>query len=104
MFLGVWNVTFTVSDLEQAADLDGRVLGLPLKFQFPGYAGFDCGGVEIGLVPGRVAEDQTGVLLVDLFVQNVEEAHRGLAGKNVRFETGGNIGGRPRCCATGHRR
>ena len=41
MILRVWDVTLTVSDLERAVDFYGRVLGLPKKYQFPDYAGFD---------------------------------------------------------------
>jgi catechol 2,3-dioxygenase-like lactoylglutathione lyase family enzyme len=85
MILRVWDVTFTVSDLAQAVDFYGRVLGLPKKYQFSSYAGFDCGGVEIGLVPGDVAQDQTGAPLVDFLVKNVDEVHRVLAGKGVPF-------------------
>jgi predicted enzyme related to lactoylglutathione lyase len=85
MFLRVWDVTFAVSDLEQAVDFYGHVLELPKKYQFSSYAGFDCGGVEIGLVPGKRAAHQTGVPLVDLLVQDVDEVYRVLAGKGVCF-------------------
>jgi len=85
MILRVWDVTFTVSDLEQAVDFYGRVLGLPKKYQFSNYAGFDCGGVEIGLLPGDVAENQAGTPLVDFLVQDVDEVYRVLSGNGVRF-------------------
>jgi methylmalonyl-CoA/ethylmalonyl-CoA epimerase len=85
MILRVWDVTFTVSDLEQAVDFYGRVLGLPKKYQFSNYAGFDCGGMEIGLVPGEVAESQVGAPLVDLLVQDVDASYRVLGGKGIRF-------------------
>jgi catechol 2,3-dioxygenase-like lactoylglutathione lyase family enzyme len=85
MLCRVWDVTFTVSDLEQAADFYGQVLELPKKYQFSSYAGFDCGGVEIGLVPGKPPEDQTGVPLVDFLVLDVDRVYRMLVGKGVRF-------------------
>jgi predicted enzyme related to lactoylglutathione lyase len=85
MFLRVWDVTFTVSDLERAVDFYGRVLELPKKYQFSSYAGFDCGGVEIGLIPGDVAEDAEGAPLVDFLVQDVDEIYRVLVGKGVPF-------------------
>jgi catechol 2,3-dioxygenase-like lactoylglutathione lyase family enzyme len=81
----VWDVTFTVSDLEQAVDFYGRVLGLPKKYQFSSYAGFDCGGVEIGLVPGQVSIHQDGMPSVSLLVQTVDEVHQALRGRGVRF-------------------
>lgn len=85
MLSRVWDVAFTVSDLDQAVDFYGRVLELPKKYQFSTYAGFDCGGVEIGLVPGRPAENQACVPLVDFLVQDVDEVYRILIGKGVRF-------------------
>jgi len=109
MILRVWDVTFTVSDLERAADFYEHVLGLSKKYQFSTYVGFDCGGVEIGLVPGvprqardaaprqardsapRQARDadpaggQDGAPCVDLLVRDVDEAYRGLRKRGVRF-------------------
>lgn len=85
MILRVWDVTFTVSNLEQAVDFYGRVLGLPKKYQFSNYAGFDCGGVEIGLVPGDVAAHPAGAPVVDLLVQDMDTSCRLLSGKGVRF-------------------
>lgn len=85
MFLRVWDVTFTASDLEQAVDFYGRVLELPKKYQFSSYAGFDCGGMEIGLAPGKRTEHQAGVPLVDSLVQDVDEVYGELVHKGVRF-------------------
>jgi predicted enzyme related to lactoylglutathione lyase len=85
MFLRVWDVTFTVSDLARAVDFYEGVLDLPKKYQFSNYAGFDCGGVEVGLVPGEVAENQTGAPLVDFLVQDVDKVYGVLVGKGVRF-------------------
>ena len=85
MFLRVWDVTFTVSNLDQAADFYGRVLELPKKYRFSSYAGFDCGGVEIGLAPGKPEGHETGVPLVDFLVQDADEVYGVLVGKGVRF-------------------
>ena len=93
MILRVWDVTFTVSDLERAVDFYERVLGLSKKYQFSTYAGFDCGGVEIGLAPGipRQARDvapageQEGAPCVDFLVQDVDAAYRALRERGVRF-------------------
>jgi predicted enzyme related to lactoylglutathione lyase len=88
VILRVWDVTFTVSDLAHAVGFYEEVLGLPRKCEFSNYAGLDCGGVEIGLTPGNVAENQEGSPRVDFLVQNVDEAHRMLSGKGVQFMRG----------------
>jgi catechol 2,3-dioxygenase-like lactoylglutathione lyase family enzyme len=44
-------VTFHVSDVERAVRFYEETLGLEKKYEFPSYAGFECGGTEIGLIP-----------------------------------------------------
>jgi catechol 2,3-dioxygenase-like lactoylglutathione lyase family enzyme len=85
MILRVWDVTFSVSDLERAVAFYEEVLGLPRKYQFSGYVGFDCGGVEIGLQPGTPAQEQAGAPCVGFLVRNVDTAYRTLEGRGVRF-------------------
>jgi catechol 2,3-dioxygenase-like lactoylglutathione lyase family enzyme len=81
----VWDITFTVADLHRAVDFYQDALGLQLKYQFSTYAGLDCGGVEIGLVPGRTDAVQEGGPCVDFLVSDVDEAYRVLSEKGVRF-------------------
>jgi len=85
MILRVWDVTFTVSDLGRAVDFYEHVLKLPKKYQFSTYAGFDCGRVEIGLVPGDMPAEQEGTPCVDFLVQDVDEAYQTLRERGVRF-------------------
>jgi predicted enzyme related to lactoylglutathione lyase len=85
MIIRVWDVTFAVNDLEQAVEFYENVLGLQKKYQFSTYAGFDCGGVEIGLVPGRTTEVQENAPCVDFLVRDVDEAYRTLCERGVRF-------------------
>jgi len=85
MLLRVWDVTFAVSDLERAVDFYERVLELPKKYHFATYAGFDCGGVEIGLQTGTVAGEQEGATCVDFLVRDVDEVYRVLRERGVRF-------------------
>jgi predicted enzyme related to lactoylglutathione lyase len=67
MLLRIWDVTFTVAHLERAVAFYENVLGLSKKYYFPeDYAGFDCGGIEIGLTPG---------ILHDRGVHFVKEPH-----------------------------
>ncbi|RJS82183.1 VOC family protein, partial [Candidatus Bathyarchaeota archaeon] len=51
MIKTVWCVTFYVSDLKRAAKFYEETLGLEKKYEFSSYVGFECGGVEIGLIP-----------------------------------------------------
>ena len=51
MIKTVWSITFYVSDMERAVKFYGETLGLEKKYEFSSYAGFECGGVEIGLIP-----------------------------------------------------
>jgi catechol 2,3-dioxygenase-like lactoylglutathione lyase family enzyme len=45
----IWDVTLTVRDLGRAVHFYQEILGLPLKYRFHDYAGFDVDGVELGL-------------------------------------------------------
>ena len=78
-------MTFTVTDLDRAVDFYENVLGLQKKYQFSSYVGFDCGGVEIGLVPGRTTETQENAPCVDFLVRDVDEACQTLRERGVRF-------------------
>ncbi len=86
MIRRIWDITFTVSDLNRAVEFYGKVLGLQEKYRFHDYAGFDCGGVEIGLKtwgelePPRAGEPGLNFLIDDL------DAFRGtLEAKGVRI-------------------
>lgn len=52
MILRVWDVTFTVSDLERAVDFYEHVLGLPKKYQYSsdvhGSGNTSAGHLETG--------------------------------------------------------
>lgn len=53
--LGIDNIMLAVGDLERARDFYGRVLGLPVKFEFAraGIIGFRLGAEEPGLMVRR---------------------------------------------------
>ncbi|UCC64518.1 MAG: VOC family protein [Anaerolineae bacterium] len=85
MILRVWDVTFTVSDLQRAVHFYENVLGLQKKYQFSTYAGFDCGGVEIGLAPGRTTKPQADAPCLDFLVGDLDKAHRQLRDRGVQF-------------------
>lgn len=86
MILRMWDVTLTVSDLERAVDFYENILGLSKKYHFPNdYAGFDCGGVEIGLAPGTPPGEGEGMPCVDFLVGDIDEVYRTLSEQGVRF-------------------
>jgi predicted enzyme related to lactoylglutathione lyase len=82
----IWAVTFTVADLGRAVRFYEDVLGLAKKYQFRDYAGFDCGGVEIGVKTwGGLGKPREGEPCIDLFVEDVDESYQELKAKGVEF-------------------
>lgn len=45
----IWDITLTVKDLKKPVEFYEKILRLQKKYEFKDYAGFDCGGVEVGL-------------------------------------------------------
>jgi len=83
----VWCVTFCVLDLDRASRFYEETLGLEKKYQYSSYVGFECGGVEIGLIP-KLAEGQKvnqPSASVEFLVDDVEKLCSELKGKGVRF-------------------
>jgi len=85
MLLRVWDVTLRVCDLSRSVRFYGDVLGLHKKYQFDTYAGFDCGGVEIGLAPGRQAAPSLDAPCVDFLVDGLDASYRQLRERGVTF-------------------
>jgi catechol 2,3-dioxygenase-like lactoylglutathione lyase family enzyme len=85
MIKSVWGVTFFVSDLKKALSFYEITLGLNKKYEYSSYAGFDCGGVEIGLIPRKQLKRGDDAPTIELIVDNVDEAYRTLKAKGVRF-------------------
>jgi catechol 2,3-dioxygenase-like lactoylglutathione lyase family enzyme len=86
MISHVWAVTLTVADLERAVRFYEKTLGLAKKYQFGDYAGFDCGGTEIGLRTwGGLARPRQGEPCIDLAVDSVDRAFEALSASGVEF-------------------
>ncbi len=87
MIKTVWCVTFYVSDLKRAAKLYEETLGLEKKYEYSSYVGFECGGVEIGLIPKLTAGQKVSPLSpsVELLVDDVEKVYNELKNKGVKF-------------------
>jgi len=86
MIKTVWCITFYVSNLKKAARFYEEILGLERKYEFSSYVGFECGGVEIGLVPKpnrRVAHDASPT--VQFLVDDIDMVYSELKAKGVDF-------------------
>jgi catechol 2,3-dioxygenase-like lactoylglutathione lyase family enzyme len=82
----VWDVTLTVSDLKSSIDFYENTLGLQKKYQFKDYAGFDCGGVELGVKTwGDREKPRKGEPCINFLVDDLEEAYCVLKQKGVPF-------------------
>ena len=87
MIKTVWCVTFYVSDLDRASRFYEETLGLEKKYEYSSYVGFECGGVEIGLIPKPSEEQKVSQLSasVELLVDDIEKSCKELREKGVRF-------------------
>ncbi|NOX44151.1 MAG: hypothetical protein GXO72_00190 [Caldiserica bacterium] len=89
MIRRIWDVTLTVRDLGRAISFYRDVLGLELKYVFKDYAGFDVGGVELGLKTwGELEPPRGGEPVVNFLVGDVDRACRELSARGVRFDKG----------------
>ena len=87
MIKTVWCITFYVSDLRKAKKFYEEILGLEKKYEYSSYVGFECGGVEIGLIPkpqGEQKASQTSPS-VEFLVDNVDKVYNDLKSKGVKF-------------------
>jgi len=86
MIKRIWDITLTVKDLKKAVDFYENILGLQKKYEFKDYAGFDCGGVELGLKSwGGLEKPRKGEPGIDFLVDDVDETYRILKEKGVSF-------------------
>jgi len=86
MIRRIWDITLTVADLKRAVNFYENILGLQKKYEYKDYAGFDCGGVEIGLRTwGGLESPRKGEPCLDFLVDNVDEACQSLKEKGVKF-------------------
>lgn len=81
----IWGVTFYVSNLKRSIFFYEETLGLNKKYEYSNYAGFDCGGVEIGLIPKEKVAHGGNIPSVEFLVDNVDAAYHALKKKGVKF-------------------
>jgi len=87
MIKTVWCVTFYVSDLERAKKFYEETLGLEKKYEYSSYVGFECGGVEVGLIPKLERGQKVSTLSppVEFLVDDVERVYNELKQRGVKF-------------------
>ncbi|MEM3874630.1 MAG: VOC family protein [Candidatus Bathyarchaeia archaeon] len=79
-------MTFYVSDLKKAAQFYEEILGLEKKYEYSSYVGFECGGVEIGLIPKLKKGERASLSpSVEFLVDDVEKFYKELKSKGVKF-------------------
>jgi len=89
MIKRIWDITLTVKNLKKAIDFYENVLGLQKKYEFKDYAGFDCGGVEIGLKTwGELEKPRKGEPCINFLVENIDDAYKSLQQKGVKVIEG----------------
>jgi len=81
------NITFRVSNLQEAVNFYENILGLPKKSQWPTYVVFDVCGMMLGIEPGGERGVKKGAPDINLQVDNVDETYRDLKSKGVKFLT-----------------
>jgi catechol 2,3-dioxygenase-like lactoylglutathione lyase family enzyme len=85
MIKTVWCVTFYVSDLKRATNFYEKTLGLTKKYEYASYAGFQCGGLEIGLVPKEKIEQGENSPSIEFLVDDVDQFYETLKKRGVNF-------------------
>ncbi|MGD8814237.1 MAG: VOC family protein [Anaerolineales bacterium] len=86
MITHIWSVTMTVSNLDQSIHFYETILSLTKKYQFSDYAGFQCGGSEIGIKTwGALEPPREGEPCINLAVADIDEAYQTLMSKGVEF-------------------
>jgi catechol 2,3-dioxygenase-like lactoylglutathione lyase family enzyme len=87
MIKTVWSITFYVSNLEKSEKFYKETLSLEKKYEYSSYVGFECGGVEIGLIPKLKEGQKVGPASpsVEFLVDDVEKVYKELKNKGVKF-------------------
>ncbi len=86
MIKSAWSVTLWVSNLKKATNFYERILGLNKKYEYSSCVGFKCGGLEIGLRPGRKTKEPVeNAFSIQFFVDNVDAVCEALKEKDVVF-------------------
>lgn len=84
---GISNIILRVGDLRQSVGFYRDVLGLTLKFEVPGWAFFDCGGLTLALNESKTAaiapSSQSTEVVFD--TEDIHAAYAALGSRGVAF-------------------
>ena len=80
---GLMQIAINVKDVDRATAFYRDTLGLRFLFSAPGLAFFDAGGVRLMLVKAERPELDHPSSILYFRAADIEEAHRGLAGRGV---------------------
>ena len=81
----IGQIAVTVGDLERAVVFYRDTLGLPLLFQVPNMAFFDCGGIRLMLGPAE-KPGQIFSSVIYYKVDQIQQACEILSSRGVEFE------------------
>jgi len=73
-----------VADMDRAVKFYRDVVGLPLRFQSPGWSEFATGEASLGLHPAS-EKNPAGSFELGFTVANLEKFHQEMTAKGVRF-------------------
>ena len=73
-----------VDDMDRAVKFYRDVLGLPLKFQSPGWSEFSTGETTLALHPAS-AKNPAGSVELGFGVPDIQKFYEEMAGKGVQF-------------------
>jgi catechol 2,3-dioxygenase-like lactoylglutathione lyase family enzyme len=73
--------------LERSKEFYEKTLGLEKKYEYSSYVGFECGGVEIGLIPKLEKGQKVSPLSpsVEFLVDDIEGFYDKLKQRGVKF-------------------
>lgn len=82
----IGQIAIVCKDVSRAAGFYRDTLGLRHLFDAgPNLAFFDCGGVRLMLSTAERPEDEHASSILYFFVSKIEDVHRDLSAKGVRF-------------------
>jgi lactoylglutathione lyase len=73
-----------VSDMDRAVRFYGEVVGLPLKFQSPGWSEFSTGETTLALHPAT-EQNPAGKVELGFSVPDIHQFHTEMTSKGVQF-------------------
>ena len=94
MFKQIDYTMIVVSDMDRSVEFYRDKLGIPLKFQSPGWTEFATGATTLALHGGGVPDDRpptgdpskrAGACSIGFSVEDLDKTYEELKGKGIRF-------------------